>query len=131
MNAWYDRITGRYVEELPNTVITGRFLVGNASTFNSHTTIEKGGFLLNDGTDKFHIGHEVGCFTKDDKKGEDTTEFDIIESTILAYQEAIDAGNKSSFLIPDKLLARFELLLQLIPIWHHTQSVGKQELSQV
>ena len=64
MNAWYDRITGRYVEELPNTVITGRFLVGNASTFNSHTTIEKGGFLLNDGTDKFHIGHEVGCFTK-------------------------------------------------------------------
>ncbi len=110
MNGWYDRVTGRYVEELPNTVITGRFLVGNTSTFNGHTTIEKGGFLLNDGTDKFHIDHEIGCFTKCGKKGEDATEFDIIESTILAYQEAIDAGNKSSFLIPDKLLARFELL---------------------
>lgn len=109
MAVWYDRVTGELIKQLPDAIISGRYIVGDTYTFNGHTTIEKGGLLVNDGTDKFHIDHQLGSFTKAVKTEQDTTEFGIIESAILAYQEAIDSGNKSSFLIPDKLLARFEL----------------------
>lgn len=106
---WYDRVTGELIKQLPDTVISGRYIVDDTYSFNGHTTIEKGGLLVNDGTDKFHVGHQLGSFTKAVKAEQDTTEFGIIESAILAYQEAIDSGNKGSFLIPDKLLARCEL----------------------
>lgn len=109
MAVWYDRVTGELIKKLPETVISGRYVVDDTCSFNGHTTIEKGGFLVNDGTDKLHIGKHIGSFTKAVRTEQDTTEFGIIESAILAYQEAVDSGNKSSFLIPDQLLARFEL----------------------
>jgi hypothetical protein len=109
MAVWYDRVTGELIKQLPDVITSGRYTVVDTCTFNGHTTIEKGNLLVNDGTNKFHIGHQFGSFTKPVKIEEDTTEFGIIESAILAYQEAVDSGKKSSFLIPDKLLARFEL----------------------
>lgn len=109
MAAWYDRVTGELIKQLPDTVISGRYIVDDTCSFNGHTTIEKGGLLVNDGTDKFHVDNQQGFFTKAVKTEQDTTEFGIIESAILAYQKAIDSGKKSSFLIPDQLLARFEL----------------------
>jgi len=109
MAEWYDRVTGDLIKQLPDIVISGRYVVDDTCTFNGHTTIENGSLLVNDGTDKFHIGHQLGSFTKTVQTDQDTTEFGIIESAILAYQEAIDSENKSSFLIPEKLLARFEM----------------------
>ncbi len=109
MAVWYDRVTGEFVKELPDAVISGRYIAADTCIFNGHTTINEGGYLLNDGTEKFQVGNEIGSFVGDEKPESDSTEFGIIESAILAYQEAIDSGNKSSFLIPDKLLARFEL----------------------
>ena len=110
MKLWYDRVKGEFIKELPDTVVAGRFLTNGAFDYNGHTTLEKGDFLLNDGTDKFHTNNQVGRFSGYDKTDDDTIEFGIIESAILEYQEAIDTGNVGSFLIPDKLLARFELL---------------------
>jgi hypothetical protein len=109
MAVWYDRVTGELIKQLPDTVISGRYIVDDTCSFNGHKTIEKGDFLVNDGTDNFNVDNQQGFFTKSVKTEQDTTEFGIIESAILAYQEAIDSGKKSSFLIPDQLLARFEL----------------------
>ena len=113
MADWYDRVTGESIKELPEIVIPGRFLTNKICTFNGYLTLEKGDFLLNDGTDKFHIdnlGSAHGRFSIVEKVDNNSAELDIIESAVLAYQDSVDIGNKSSFLIPEKLLARFEIL---------------------
>ena len=110
MTDWYDRVSGESIKEIPEIVIPGRFLTNKTCTFNGHATLKKGDFLLNDGTNKFHLDDVYGRFSMAEEVGNNSAELDIIESAILAYQDSVDVGNKSSFLIPEKLLARFEIL---------------------
>lgn len=109
MIAWYDRFRGRLVKQLPEQITSGRYTAQEACVFNGHSKIQPADLLVNDGTDKFHIEHQLGSFIHNEKSEQLETELEIIESAILAYQEAVDLGKDSSFLIPDKLLARFEL----------------------
>lgn len=109
MITWYDRFNGKLVKQLPENIVSGRYAAQAPCTFNGQTNIQPGDFLVNDGTEKFHIGSLSGSFIHNKKSEQFETELEIIESAILAYQEAVDLGKDSSFLIPDKLLVRFEL----------------------
>jgi hypothetical protein len=109
MIAWYDRFRGRLVKQLPEQITSERYTAQEACVFNGHSKIQPADPLVNDGTDKFQIEHQLGSFVKNEKSEQLETELEIIESAIFAYQEANDLGKDSSFLIPDKLLARFEL----------------------
>lgn len=109
MITWYDRFNGKLVKQLPENIVSGRYAAQAPCIFNGHSNIQPDDFLISDGTEKFHIGSQVGSFIHNEKSEQLETELEIIESAILAYQEAVDLGKDSSFLIPDKLLARFEL----------------------
>ena len=109
MITWYDRFNGKLVKQLPENIVSGRYAAQAPCIFNGHSNIQPDDFLISDGTEKFHIGSQVGSFIHNEKSEQLETELEIIESAILAYQDAVDLGKDSSFLIPDKLLARFEL----------------------
>lgn len=109
MVTWYDRFNGKLVKQLPKIIAPGRYAAQESCIINRHSNIQPGDFLISDGTEKFHIGSQVGSFIHNEKSEQLEAELEIIESAILAYQEAVDLGKDSSFLIPDKLLARFEL----------------------
>ena len=109
MVTWYDRFKGKLVKQLPENVVAGRYAARDSCILNGHSNIQPDDFLISDGTEKFHIGSLVGSFIHNEKSEQLKTEIEIIESAILAYKEANDLGKGSSFLIPDKLLARFEL----------------------
>ena len=109
MITWYDRFKGELVKKLPFEVVSGRYITNDECVFNGHTSIRHGDFLLDDGTERFHIESDVGSFIQHDKSEQLQAELQIIENAIIAYQETVDSDMGSSFLIPDKLLARFEL----------------------
>lgn len=109
MVTWYDRFNGKLVKQLPENITSGRYAAQESCIFNGYSNIRPDDFLISDGTEKFHISSQVGSFIHNEKTEKFETELEIIESAILAYQEAVDLGRDSSFLIPDKLLARFEL----------------------
>ncbi|MGY0645996.1 MAG: DUF2357 domain-containing protein, partial [Paraglaciecola chathamensis] len=109
MVTWYDRFSGKLVKQLPENIAPGRYAAHESCIINGHSNIQPDDFLISDGTEKFHIGSQVGSFIHNEKSEQLEAELEIIESVILAYQEAVDLGKDSSFLIPDKLLARFEL----------------------
>lgn len=106
---WYDRVKGKLVKKLPDNITSGRYAAQDSCVFNGHSNIQLNDFLISDGTEKFHIESQIGSFIHNEKPEQLETELEIIESAILAYQEAMDLGKDSSFLIPDKLLARLEL----------------------
>lgn len=109
MITWYDRFNGKLVKQLPENITPGRFTAQSSCILNGHSKIQRDDFLISDGTERFHIDSQVGSFIHNEKLEQLETELEIIESAMLAYQEAVDLGKGSSFLIPDKLLARFEL----------------------
>ncbi len=109
MITWYDRFNGRLVKQLPETIASGRYVAQDSCILNGYSNIQPGDLLVNDGTEKFHIGSQAGSFIYNANTKKLETELEIIESAILAYQEAVDLGRDSSFLIPDQLFARFEL----------------------
>jgi hypothetical protein len=107
---WYDRVDGKSVKELPDSISSGRYQTLEAGVLNEHTTLEVGDLLLNDGSNEFNVLGQTGSFSFDSELALDSTESDIIESVILEYKAANDAGQRCSFLIPEKLLVRFKLL---------------------
>ena len=109
MNQWYDRANGRFVEELPECILSGQYIANRECNYNSHSEIHKGNLVLDDGSNKFKIGSETGVFYRNDSNGLDKTELNIIENALGAYHESIEQDMPHSFLIPEKLLARFEL----------------------
>lgn len=109
MITWYDRFQGKLEKKLPDNIMSGRYAAQDSCVFNGHSNIQLNDFLISDGTEKFHIESQAGSFIHNEKPEQLETELEIIESAILAYQEATDLGKDNSFLIPDKLLARFEL----------------------
>ena len=109
MVTWYDRFNGKLVKQLPENIVSGRYAAQKSCTFNGHSNIQPDDLLINDGTEKFHIGSQIGSFFHSEKSEQREIELEIIESAILAYQDAVDLDKARSFLIPDKLLARFEL----------------------
>ncbi|MEZ9105690.1 DUF2357 domain-containing protein [Vibrio splendidus] len=109
MVTWYDRFNGKLVKQLPENIMPGRYAAQDLCIFNGHSNIQPDDFLISDGTEKFHIGSQVSSFIHSEKSEQLETELEIVESAILAYQETVHLGKDSSFLIPDKLLARFEL----------------------
>lgn len=109
MNSWYDRVSGQLQKQLPETITGGQFSANIECEFNSHSIISSGQTLVTDGTGKFHLNDEVGDFFAHEESAVDATELNIIESALLAYNDSIEHGGISSFLIPEKLLARFEL----------------------
>ncbi len=109
MVTWYDRFNGKLVKQLPENIVSGRYAAQESCIFNGHSNIQPDDFLISDGTEKFHIGSQIGSFFHSEKSEQREIELEIIESAILAYQEAVDLDKARSFLIPDKLLARFEL----------------------
>ena len=109
MGTWYNRVQGTLVKELPALISNGKFSTNMACVFNTHSMLSVGQMLVNDGTGKFHLNDEVHDFFNDEKPVVDTTELDIIENALFAYQEVVEEGGRASFLIPEKLLARFEL----------------------
>ncbi|GHF02010.1 DUF2357 domain-containing protein [Thalassotalea profundi] len=131
MITWYDRFNGKLVKQLPENIASGRYTPQESCILNGHSNIQPDDFLVSDGTEKFHIGSQVGSFIHNEKSELLEAELEIIESAILAYQEAIDLGRNSSFLIPDKLLARFELtkfeeLLADILTKGHLQEIARR-----
>ncbi len=109
MVTWYDRFNGKLVKQLPENIVSGRYAAQESCIFNGHSNIQPDEFLISDGTEKFHIGSQIGSFFHSEKSEQREIELEIIESAILAYQDAVDLDKARSFLIPDKLLARFEL----------------------
>ncbi|GAK86223.1 hypothetical protein JCM19238_3813 [Vibrio ponticus] len=109
MVTWYDRFKGKLVKQLPENITPGRYTAQDLCVFNGHSNIQPDDFLISDGTEKFYIGSQVSSFIHSEKSEQLETELEIVESAILAYQESVQLGKDSSFLIPDKLLARFEL----------------------
>jgi hypothetical protein len=109
MVTWYDRFNGKLVKQLPENIVSGRYAAQESCIFNGHSNIQPDDFLISDGTEKFHIGSQLGSFFHSEKSEQREIELEIIESAILAYQDAVDLDKARSFLIPDKLLARFEL----------------------
>ena len=109
MVTWYDRFNGKLVKQLPKIIAPGRYAAQESCIINRHSNIQPDDFLISDGTEKFHIGSQVGSFIHNEKSEQLEIELEIIESAILAYQDAVDLDKARSFLIPDKLLARFEL----------------------
>ena len=109
MVTWYDRFNGKLVKQLPENIVSGRYAAQESCIFNGHSNIQPDDFLISDGTEKFHIGSQIGSFFHSEKSEQREIELEIIESAILAYQDAVDLDKARSFLIPDKLLARFEL----------------------
>jgi len=109
MVTWYDRFNGKLVKQLPENIVSGRYAAQESCIFNGHSNIQPDDFLISDGTEKFHIGSQIGSFFHSEKAEQREIELEIIESAILAYQDAVDLDKARSFLIPDKLLARFEL----------------------
>jgi len=106
---WYNRVNGEFVEELPECILSGQYIANRECNYNSHSEMHKGNLVLGDGSNKFKIGTETGFFYRNDTNGFDKTEFNIIENALEAYNEAIEQGRPHSFLIPEKLLAHFEL----------------------
>ena len=109
MKHWYDRANGEFVEKLPECIHSGQYIANSECVYNSHSEIQKGNLVLDDGSNKFKIGSERGVFYSNDINSFDETELNIIENALDAYNEAIEQGRAHSFLIPEKLLARFEL----------------------
>lgn len=109
MVTWYDRFNGKLVKQLPENIVSGRYAAQKSCIFNGHSNIQPDDLLISDGTEKFHIGSQIGSFFHSEKSEQREIELEIIESAILAYQDAVDLDKARSFLIPDKLLARFEL----------------------
>ncbi len=109
MVTWYDRFNGKLVKQLPENIVSGRYAAQKSCIFNGHSNIQPDDLLISDGTEKFHIGSQIGSFFHSEKSEQHEIELEIIESAILAYQDAVDLDKARSFLIPDKLLARFEL----------------------
>lgn len=109
MNSWYDRIQGKLLKQLPEIITSGQFAANVECEFNSHSMISRGQMLVNDGTGKFHLNDEAGAFLVHEDPAVDATELNIIEIALLAYKDAIEHGGIASFLIPEELLARFEL----------------------
>lgn len=109
MGTWYNRVKGTLVKELPALISNGKFSTNMECVFNTHSMLSVGQMIVNDGTGKFHLNDEVYDFFNDEKPVVDTTELDIIENALFAYQDVVEEGGRASFLIPEKLLARFEL----------------------
>ncbi len=131
MVTWYDRFNGKLVKQLPENITSGRYAAQDSCIFNGHSNIQPDDFLIGDGTEKFHIGSQVGSFINNEKSEQLEAELEIIESAILAYQEAVDLGKDRSFLIPDKLFARLELtkfeeLLVDVLKKGHLQEIARQ-----
>lgn len=108
MNAWYDRVNGQLLRQLPEIITEGQFAANVECKFNSHAMI-RGQLLVNDGTGKFYLNDEVREFAVHEEPAVDATELNIIENALLAYKDVIEHGGIGSFLIPEKLLARFAL----------------------
>ena len=109
MQNWYDRFSGKRGKLPVGSVINGQFSILERDLFNGHSRLDPGSLLLNDGTNKFNVRSSFGHFETSKTLNADTTEFEILEHAILEYKDAVTNGNKRSFLIPEKLLARFEL----------------------
>jgi len=109
VQTWYDRFSGKRGPLPVGSVINGQFSILDRDLFNGHSRLDPGSFLLNDGTNKFNVSGSSGHFETSKILSADTTEFEILEHAILEYKDAITNGNKRSFLIPEKLLARFDL----------------------
>ena len=109
MQNWYDRFSGKRGKLPVGSVINGQFSILERDLFNGHSRLDPGSLLLNDGTNKFNVRRSFGPFETSKTLNADTTEFEILEPAILEYKDAVTNGNKRSFLIPEKLLARFEL----------------------
>ena len=90
MITWYVRFNGKLVKQLPENTVSGRYTAQASCIFNGHSNIQPDDFLISDGTEKFHIGSQVGSFIYNEKSEQLETELEIIESAILAYQEALD-----------------------------------------
>lgn len=109
MITWFDRFKGEPVTRLSEQIVPSRYVVQTECAFNNHTHLFHGDIIVNDGTGKYHIDSLIGTFTHDEAKSNIEPERNIIESSLLSYQESKKLGKKTSFLIPEKLLSRFEL----------------------
>jgi hypothetical protein len=109
MKDWYDRVSGEFVEELPKCIHSGQYIANSECIYNSHSEIQKGNLVLDDGSHKFKIGNGEGVFSSDNVNSFEKTELNIIENSLESYYEAVKQGRPHSFLIPEKLLVRFEL----------------------
>jgi len=106
---WYDRFSGERERCLPSSILPGRYATLKETHFNEHSIVKKHDLLVTDGTDRFYYGDEKGYFLANEQSVDQIAELDIIESAVLEYQNQLQKGNKTSFLIPEKLVARFEL----------------------
>jgi hypothetical protein len=62
---WYDRVDGKSVKELPDSISSGRYQTLEAGVLNEHTTLEVGDLLLNDGSNEFNVLGQTGSFSFD------------------------------------------------------------------
>ena len=134
---WYDRFTGQRERSLPSSILPGRFATLIETDFNEHSSLKEHNLLVSDGTDRFQYVDEKGDFLTNELSVDQTAELGIIEIAVIEYQYQLIKGYKASFLIPEKLLARFELskfedILQETLSQGHLQQIAhrpKMELS--
>lgn len=106
---WYDRFAGKKVSTLPELISSGQFVSLDTFDFNGHTNLAIGDLLFDDGTKEVALDGLSTTFQLSSELETDKTELDILENAILEYRHSIDTGKKGAFLIPEKLLVRFQL----------------------
>jgi len=136
MSTWYNRFNGKETKTLPFELYSGQFISLQQGVFNTHTKIDDGNIILNDGTNKLSINGEESHFKTQDDFNVDNTESEILDLAVLEYKDAVSNGNKQSFLIPEQLLNRFELthfeeLLLNILKKGHLHEIARRPLSEL
>lgn len=107
---WLDRITGRKVANLPETIESSRYVAMGPISINGHTLLDSGALLVDDGTGEFREGKSASSFIQSGHGDDVLVETDIINNVLLEFEHAVANGNQASFLIPEVLLSRLDLL---------------------
>ena len=106
---WFDRLTGREVAKLPETIESSRYVATESVFVNGHSRIDPGALLVDDGSGEFR-GEQVSSFFRRTEQSDDTLiEHDIVSNVLLGFESDIESGKKPTFLIPEVLLDRLHL----------------------
>jgi hypothetical protein len=106
---WFDRIVGRKITDLPETIKSSRYVAMASTSINGHTQLESGGLLVDDGTGKFLEGNDTSLFIDAGPDDDVLVDQDIVNSVLLEFEQAVANGKQAPFLIPEVLLDRLHL----------------------
>lgn len=127
----YDRLTGRYLDTLPDVVHAGRYLLRQTATLNRHTQLGIDDLLGSDGVDRCQLDSETVNFSKADPALLVNAELFAGAATTIAKLEAVGEVLPSP-LLPATLiseqsgLSKLEQQLEGVLKAGHLHSISKR-----